>query len=244
MPAVNIATTATKALTVPKGRWGFRARNNSDTTIYYRLAKTVATSGSDMGMPLDPGAEITFCLAEAALNDLSVQAIHGGSGSKVLVYDILDQQVQATFGGGQSTALIAGDVQIGAVELKNGSTDQRAIVNSLGALLTADTGPGWTPARLYTAISTATTTDITAAPTSGQKIVLDDCLISCDAACAVSIVEETSGTVFAKVFVPANGTVQITLRNAIKAAVADKKLRAITSAAVNTSITATWHSEA
>jgi len=109
---------------------------------------------------------------------------------------------------------------------------------------TKDNGPAWTPTRTYTAISTATTTDITIAPTSGQKIVLDDCLISCDAACAVSIVEETSGTVFAKVFVPANGTVQITLRDAIKAAVADKKLRAITSAAVNTSITACYHSEA
>jgi hypothetical protein len=107
-----------------------------------------------------------------------------------------------------------------------------------------DNGPAWTPTRTYTAISTATTTDITVAPTSGQKIVLDDCLISCDAACAVSIVEETSGTVLAKVFVPAPGTVQITLRDAIKAAVADKKLRAITSEAVNTSITACYHSEA
>ena len=96
MPAVNITTTATKAFTVPKGRWGFRARNNSDTTLYYRLAKTVDTSGANMGMPLDPGAEITFCLAEAALNDFSVQAIHGGSGSKVLVYDILDQQVNSS----------------------------------------------------------------------------------------------------------------------------------------------------
>lgn len=114
--------------------------------------------------------------------------------------------------------------------------------NSIGG--TKDNGPFWTVARLYTAITTATTTDITAAPTSGQKIVLDDCLISCDAACAVSIVEETSGTVFAKVFVPANGTVQITLRDAIKAAVANKKLRAITSAAVNCSITACYHSEA
>jgi hypothetical protein len=114
--------------------------------------------------------------------------------------------------------------------------------NTIGA--TKDAGPSWTVARLYTPITTATTTDITAAPTSGQKIVLDDCLISCDAACAVSIVEETSGTVFAKVFMPANGTVQITLRDALKAAVANKKLRAITSAAVNCSITACYHSEA
>ncbi len=114
--------------------------------------------------------------------------------------------------------------------------------NSIGG--TKDNGPQWTVSRLYTAITTATTTDITAAPTSGQKIVLDDCLISCDAACAVSIVEETSGTVFAKVFVPTNGTVQITLRDAIKAAVADKKMRVITGTAVNCSVTACYHSEA
>lgn len=114
--------------------------------------------------------------------------------------------------------------------------------NTIGA--TKDAGPAWTVARLYTPITTATTTDITAAPTSGQKIVLDDCLISCDAACAVSIVEQDSGTVFATVFVPASGTVQITLRDALKAAVADKKLRAITSAEVNCSITACYHSEA
>lgn len=124
-----------------------------------------------------------------------------------------------------------------AFVVRNGDTAGRS-------MLAADNGPGWEPSRLYTTITAATTTDITTAPVAGKKIYLDDCLISCDAACAVSIVEETSGTVFAKVFVPANGTVQVTLRDGLKAAVADKKLRAITSAAVNTSITATWHSEA
>ncbi len=107
-----------------------------------------------------------------------------------------------------------------------------------------DNGPHWTPTRTYTTTTTATTTDITVAPAAGQKIYLDDCLISADAAQTVSIVEETSGTVFAKVYIPANGTVQITLRDGIKAAVADKKLRAITTTTAATSITACYHSEA
>lgn len=108
-----------------------------------------------------------------------------------------------------------------------------------------DNGPHWTPVRTYTATSSATTTDITVAPTSGQKIYLDDCLISADAAQTVSIVEEDApGTIFAKVFIPANGTVQITLRDGIKAATANKKLRAITTTTANTSFTACYHSEA
>lgn len=113
--------------------------------------------------------------------------------------------------------------------------------NSIGG--TKDNGPQWTPTRTYTAITTATTTDITVAPTGGQKIYADDILISSDTAMGISIIEETSGTVFSKVYVPANGTVQITLRDGIKAAVADKKLRAITSAAGNVSITCCYHSE-
>lgn len=109
---------------------------------------------------------------------------------------------------------------------------------------TKDNGPHWTPTRTYTAISSATTTDITVAPTSGQKIVLDDLIISADAAQTVSLVEETSGTVFAKFFIPANGTIQITPRDGLKAAVADKKLRVTTTSTANTSITACYHSEA
>lgn len=161
------------------------------------------------------------------------------------------QQMQGTAADGATA--VGNPVQVGG---KDGSgniqsiltgTDGSVTINipagitSIGG--TKDNGPQWTPTRTYTAISTATTTDVTAAPTSGQKIYLDDCLISCDAACAVSLIEETSGTVFAKAFIPANGTVQITLRDGIKAVVADKKIRAITSAAVNTSITACYHSE-
>lgn len=98
MPAVNIAATQTTAFNIPRDKWGARLFNNSDTRLLYRLAKNVATSGSDMGIPLDPGQEIMLCLAEKARNDIAVVAIHGGTGNKELVYDILDQQYQAVAG--------------------------------------------------------------------------------------------------------------------------------------------------
>lgn len=137
MPAVNITTTAAKAFDVPEGKWGFTIRNVSDVTLYLRLSKTVATSGANMGMPLDPGGEKTFCFAERSRNSIAVMAIHGGSGNKSLVYDFLETQLQAVFGGGDSATLSSGDIQIGAVELKNGSDDTRAVVGAASGLSSA-----------------------------------------------------------------------------------------------------------
>jgi hypothetical protein len=219
--SANITTAGVVAFTLPPGAWGVRIANESDTTIRRLLGAAAATSGDLLGIPIKPGGSEVICFKEVLKNPLAVGAIHAGSGNKTLTYEVITQETQATAGG---------------IEAAQVTLDSTAAVK--------DNGPAWTPVRQYTAITTATTTDITAAPTGGQKIVLDDCLISCDATCAVSIVEESSGTVFAKVFVPGPGTVQVTLRDGIKAAVADKKLRAITSAAVNTSITACYHSEA
>jgi hypothetical protein len=108
-----------------------------------------------------------------------------------------------------------------------------------------DNGPAWAPTRTYTASANMTTAaDITAAPTTGQKVYADDILVSADTAMSFTVQEETSATVFAKVFIPANGTVQITLRDGIKAAVANKKLQGKASAAGNVAVTVCWHSEA
>lgn len=137
MPAVNITTTAAKAFDVPPRKWGFTVRNNSDTTVYTRLSKNVATSGDDMGMPLDPGAEKTFCFAEQNRNSIALIAIHGGSGNKSLVYDFLETQLQAVFGGGESSTLVNSDIQIGAVEVKNGGDDTRAVVGAGSGLSSA-----------------------------------------------------------------------------------------------------------
>jgi hypothetical protein len=87
---------------------------------------------------------------------------------------------------------------------------------------------------------------VTDAPTSGQKLVIDDIIFSSDTAMWVTFKEETSGTV---VFGPwycsaASGPIQITPRSKKKLATADKKLQAITSVAGNISVHVGYHSEA
>ncbi len=130
MPAASITATSAQAFVVPARAFGYEIKNVSDTTVYLRHAKTVATSGSTMGMPLEPGERRTFAFRHKLNHELTVMGIHGGSGSKSVVWDTLDQEVVAA-GGVNSTAnvtLSAGDVEIGAVELKDGTTDARAKV--------------------------------------------------------------------------------------------------------------------
>ena len=84
----------------------------------------------------------------------------------------------------------------------------------------------------------------TAAPTGGQKIVVTDILVSVDTAMSVSFQEETSATVFAKLYLPANGSAQFTPRSKLKLDTADKKLAIDTSVAGNIAVTAFYYSEA
>jgi len=108
-----------------------------------------------------------------------------------------------------------------------------------------DGGPAWTSSYLFTTSADATGgANITGAPTSGQKIVVTDILISVDTAMFVSLLEETSGTEIARVYLPANGSAQITPRSRWKLPVADKKLRIDASVAGNVSVTCWYYSEA
>lgn len=111
-----------------------------------------------------------------------------------------------------------------------------------------DNGPQWTSvfgvsgAAVVSADMTAAAA-ITDAPTTGQKIVLTDLVISADTAMNVLIEEETSGTDLFKVFIPANGTVQITPRSKCKLATVNKKITAKASVAGNIAVTAFYFSE-
>lgn len=110
---------------------------------------------------------------------------------------------------------------------------------------TEDAGPSWTVTRTYTTSANMTmAAALTAAPTSGQKIVLDDIIISTDTAMLFEIEMETSANVLAAVRLPANGTVQLTLRDGLKGDAADKKLYGDASVAGNVYITCCYHSEA
>ena len=109
----------------------------------------------------------------------------------------------------------------------------------------SDTGPSWTVTRTYTtSADMQTAAAITAAPTSGQKIVLDDIIISTDTAMLFEIEMETSANVLAAVRLPANGTVHYTPRGGLKGDAVDKKLFGDASASGNVYITCCYHSEA
>lgn len=114
-------------------------------------------------------------------------------------------------------------------------------------IATSDAGPAWTTARaiVNSADASGGVVSLTAAPTTGQKIVVDDLLISTDTALSVTFKEETSGTVIrGPIYLAANSTAQITLRGKTKLPVANKKLQFITSVAGNITVEASYHSEA
>jgi hypothetical protein len=113
---------------------------------------------------------------------------------------------------------------------------------------TQDAGPYW-PSILGVSGAAVVSADmttaaaITDAPTSGQKLVITDIVFSTDTAMSLLFEEETSGTDIAKVFLPANGSGQITPRGKVKLATPDKKLTAKASVAGNVAITVLYYSE-
>jgi hypothetical protein len=110
---------------------------------------------------------------------------------------------------------------------------------------TTDAGPSWTSVRQLTTSADMTgAADLTAAPTAGQKIVIDDVIASSDTALYISFVEETSGTEIFRLYLAANGTAQVTTRGKLKLDTADKKLRGDASLAGNVALTVLYHSEA
>ena len=108
-----------------------------------------------------------------------------------------------------------------------------------------DNGPNWTSSYTFTTSADATAgADVTAAPTTGQKIVVTDLVVAVDTAMSVSFLEETSGTEVLRLYLAANSAVQVTPRGKLKLATANKKLRVDTSVAGNIAVTALYYSEA
>ncbi|MEY2512004.1 MAG: hypothetical protein QOE26_2767 [Verrucomicrobiota bacterium] len=113
-----------------------------------------------------------------------------------------------------------------------------------------DYGAGWTTAsgiagaRFTSADQSAAVASVTSAPTSGQKLVITDLIISVDTAMRVDFsVESASGTVIESVYMAANSTVNLITRGKRKLATADKKLQVRTSVAGNISVNAFYYSE-
>ncbi|MDA8217616.1 MAG: hypothetical protein M0Z94_08380 [Dehalococcoidales bacterium] len=115
---------------------------------------------------------------------------------------------------------------------------------------TKDSGPAWTAslgvagAAVTSANASAADLAVTDAPTAGQKLVITDVVASADTAMNLSFKEETSGTLILKIFLPANGSAQITPRGKVKLATANKALVVRASAAGNLAVTVSYYSEA
>lgn len=156
-------------------------------------------------------------------------------------------------GGGLPAALGAG----GGLKVDGSGTDLPVSLATAPALVagtasigaTKDNGPQWTSVfgvsgAAVVSADITTATAVTDAPTAGQKLVITDIVVSTDTAMNILFEEETSGTDIFKVFLPTNGTLQITPRSKVKLATADKKLTAKGSAAGNVGITVSYYSEA
>jgi hypothetical protein len=124
-------------------------------------------------------------------------------------------------------------------------------IDQAGNVATKDAGPMWTSVRGIAGVpftsadqhsAAANCTDL---PTSTQKLVITDVFISVDTAMNVTFKIETAGTVIiGPIYIPANGTVQLTPRSrGWKLATADKHLQVITSVAGNISVDVHYYSE-
>ena len=119
------------------------------------------------------------------------------------------------------------------------------------ALQVTDAGPVWTTTfgvsgqRFTSSDASGADAAVTDVPTTGQKLVITDVLLSADTIMRVDLKCETTGTVLASVYLPANGTVHLTPRDrGWKLATANKKLVVRASAAGNLAVSAWYFSEA
>jgi hypothetical protein len=114
----------------------------------------------------------------------------------------------------------------------------------MGEQIAYDGGPIWKNKQKVVASADMTTAaDISDAPDACCYPKADDILISTDTAMRFDVQMETTANVLASVYLPANGTVQITLRDGLKGDAKGKKLQGKASVAGNVRITCCWHGE-
>lgn len=118
-----------------------------------------------------------------------------------------------------------------------------------GRLRCSDAGAAWTSsngiagAAFTSADQSGAVASVTSAPTSGQKLVITDIIISVDTAMRVDFNTESSGTVIESIYMAANSTVNLITRSKRKLATADKKLQVQTSASGNLRVNCFYYSE-
>jgi len=114
-----------------------------------------------------------------------------------------------------------------------------------------DNGPAWTTvmglasqARFTSADQSAAVAAVTSAPTTGQKLVITDIVAAVDTAMRLDFSEETAGTIFLTLYLPANGSIQVTPHGKMKLNTANKKLMVRSSASGNVAVQVLYYSEA
>jgi hypothetical protein len=85
---------------------------------------------------------------------------------------------------------------------------------------------------------------VTDVPGLGKKLVIQDILVSTDTPTSVTFTEETTGLVIFKVYLPANGSGQITTRGKLKLSTVNTRLMAVEGTKSNIAITCLYISEA
>jgi hypothetical protein len=246
-------------LSVTPGSGATVAADMIDGVLYQRIKSTLGADGSAAD-PLGGAGNVAAGVQRMTLanDDVLVAllaALIGEVQASPTSNTVLDRlKTVAT----SLTTLNANDF---ATEAK-----QDTIITALGSILsstvlaagssiigaTKDAGPNWTTvwgvsgAPFTSSDQHSAAASVTDAPTGGQKIVLDDVVISVDTAMSATLKCETSGAVImGPVYLPANGTFVWTSRGkGKKLATADKKLQVITSVAGNISVDAGYHSEA
>jgi hypothetical protein len=114
----------------------------------------------------------------------------------------------------------------------------------------SDAGPSWTTSSgiagvRFTSADQSAAAVVTSAPTSGQKLVITDLIVSVDTAMRVDFsVESAASTIIESIYLAANVPVNLITRGKRKLGTADKKLAVRTSAAGNICVNAFYYSEA
>jgi len=98
-------------------------------------------------------------------------------------------------------------------------------------------------ARFTSADQSAAVASVTPVPTTGQKLVITDLIVSVGSALTVNFTEETTGTVLLTLYMAANSTVTVSPRGLFNLTTINKKLQVQTSGAGNISVLAFYRSE-
>lgn len=119
-----------------------------------------------------------------------------------------------------------------------------------GSVSTKDNGPAWTSSfgiagvRFTSADQSGAKASVTDSPTTGQKLVITDLVISVDTAMTVNVYEQSKTDPLFTLYLPGPGAVQVTPRSKLKLSTADKALQVQTNVAGNIAVTAGYYSEA